>query len=120
MPWFANSWAEQFAQSSTFDQALHSVNFLCNWVIDTYETKSASDECLHFIQFEKLVLDPASELQTLGKFLGREQAKGIKKIMSQNAIPRENIADGPKMGQSYRWTALEKDENVYNEAMKLI
>lgn len=120
VPWFASSWAEQFAQSSTFDQALLSVNFLCNWVIDSYESKSVSDDFLHFIQFEKLVLDPGSELQTLGKFLGREQAKGIKKIMSQNAIPRKNIADGPKMGQSYRWTALEKDENVYSEAMKLI
>jgi len=74
----------------------------------------------HFIQFEKLVLDPATELRLLGKFLGRPQTKGMKKIMRQNAIPRKNIADGPKMGQNYRWTALEKDEKVYTEAMTMI
>ena len=82
--------------------------------------KKNADSKFHFIQFEKLVLDPTTELTALGKFLGRSQSKGIKKIMRQNAIPRKNIADGPKMGQNYRWTALEKDEKVYSEAMAMI
>ena len=38
-------------------------------------------------------------------------------------MPRQDRrcpADGPKMGQNYRWTALEKDEKVYSEAMAMI
>jgi len=119
VPWFANSWAEKFARAKTFDQALMSVDFLCNWVIDVAQAKNA-DSKFHFIQFEKLVLNPTTELEALGEFLGRAQTKGMKKIMRQNAIPRKNIADGPKMGQNYRWTALEKDEKVYSEAMAMI
>ncbi|MFM8504702.1 MAG: sulfotransferase domain-containing protein, partial [Acidimicrobiaceae bacterium] len=97
MPWFASSWAEKFAQAKTFDQALISVDFLCNWVIDIAQAKN-DDSKFHFVQFEKLVLDPTTELKALGEFLGRAQTKGMKKIMRQNAIPRKNIADGPKMG----------------------
>ena len=120
VPWFASSWAEQFAKANTFDQALLSVNFLCNWVIDVHTSKLQDNSKFHVVEFEKLVLDPDTELLALGKFLGRPRAKGMKKIMRQNAIPRKNIADGPKMGQNYRWTALEKDEKVYSEAMMMI
>ncbi|MFM9121904.1 MAG: hypothetical protein ACKOQX_03365, partial [Actinomycetota bacterium] len=70
--------------------------------------------------FENLVLNPSDELGSLSNFLGRAQTNGMKKIMRQNAIPRKNIADGPKMGQNYRWTALEKDETVYKDAMKMV
>jgi hypothetical protein len=120
VPWFASSWAEKFSQAKTFDQALMSVDFLCNWVIDVAQADKNFGSKFHFIQFEKLVLDPTTELTALGEFLGRSQIKGMKKIMRQNAIPRKNIADGPKMGQNYRWTALEKDEKVYEEAMTMI
>ena len=120
VPWFASPWAEKFAQAKTFDQALMSVDYLCNWVIDTAQSENNLASKFHFVQFELLVLEPESELARLGEFLGRTQTKGMKKIMRQNAIPRENIADGPKMGQSYRWTALEKDESVYSEAMEMI
>jgi hypothetical protein len=97
-----------------------SVDFLCNWVIDVAQTEKNVGSKFHYIQFEKLVLDPTTELTALGEFLGRSQIKGMKKIMRQNAIPRKNIADGPKMGQNYRWTALEKDEKVYSEAIAMI
>jgi hypothetical protein len=120
VPWFASSWAERFSQAKTFDQALMCVDHLCNWVIDVVHSRKDLASKFHFIQFEKLVLEPESELANLGKFLDRSETKGMKKIMRQNAIPRENIADGPKMGQSYRWTALEKDESVYSEAMEMI
>jgi hypothetical protein len=96
------------------------VDHVCNWVIDVVHSRKDLASKFHFIQFEKLVLEPESELANLGEFLDRSQTKGMKKIMRQNAIPRENIADGPKMGQSYRWTALEKDESVYSEAMLMI
>lgn len=120
VPWFANSWAEKFANANTFDQALLSVDFLCNWVMDVSQSQGSDTAKFHFIQFEKLVLDPFHEIERLGTFLGRGQTRGMKKIMRQNAIPRKNIADGPKMGQNYRWTALEKDEKVYSEAMTMI
>lgn len=120
VPWFASSWAEQFARAKTFDQALMSVNFLTNWVIDVAQSKSTDKSKFYFIEFEKLVLDPDTEIKNLGEFLGRPQAKGMKKIMRQNAIPRVNIADGPKMGQNYRWTAFERDEKVYADAMTMI
>ena len=120
VPWFANTWAEEFAQAKTFDQALLSVTFLCNWVIDTLETSLDHAEYLHFIQFENLVLNPISELELLGTFLGRAQTKGMSKVMRQNSIPRKNIADGPRMGQSYRWTALENDEKVYADAISAV
>lgn len=32
-----------------------------------------------------------------------------------NAIPRTRIADGPRIGQSYRWTAGGSDEEVYRQ-----
>jgi len=120
VPWFAASWAERFVNAKTFDQALLCVDFLCNWVIDTFGAVERDSSAFHFVQFENLVLNPSDELGSLSNFLGRTQTKGMKKIMRQNAIPRKNIADGPKMGQNYRWTALEKDETVYKDAMKMV
>ena len=120
VPWFAATWAEDFAEAKTFDQALLCVNFLANWVMDVAQAKPVDESKFHFVQFEKLVLDPDTEISRMGTFLGRTTTRGMKKIMRQNAIPRKNIADGPKMGQNYRWTALEKDENVYEEAMQMI
>jgi hypothetical protein len=113
VPWFAAGWAETFAQASVEDRALLGVSRLATGVMDRVETRHRTATAAHLVSFESLVLEPSREIERLRSFLGRPITGSSRRIMRMNAIPRARIADGPRIGQSYRWTSSGSDAEVY-------
>jgi hypothetical protein len=113
VPWFAAAWAREFASARVEDRALMGVSRLASGVLDRVERGDAVASIAHFVPFESLVLTPQREIDRLAAYLARPITGARRRIMRMNAIPRTRIADGPRIGQSYRWTEAGSDEEVY-------
>lgn len=94
IPWFAESWAKEFAEASITDRALLSIARMQNSMIKAIEQLSSTSKPILVLAFESTVLDPQSALTQLEQFLGRTRTTRTDRVLRQQALPRTKISAG--------------------------
>ena len=100
IPWFAASWAEEFAKASITDRALLSVARMQDSMIKSIDEINAAGEPLLVISFEDSVLNPEKSIKLYGtkllifsKFQGIKLLKKVKQTKSTECLtPIRRIA----------------------------
>ncbi|MEY2733003.1 MAG: hypothetical protein RL340_62, partial [Gemmatimonadota bacterium] len=111
VPWFASPFASEFSRSSVADRACLCVARLTSSILDGVESDTPGAS-LH-VPFEQLVLDPGPSLKQIALFLSRDWTRRLEWVLRRNGVPRQRIADGPRIGPRYRWTSSGSDAEVY-------
>jgi len=94
IPWFAESWADEYVDSSVADRALLSISRMQKSMIDSIERLQNSSAPILVLAFEQTVLDPQTALTQLEQFLGRKRTNRTKRVLRHQALPRKQISAG--------------------------
>ena len=94
IPWFAESWADEYVDSSVTDRALLSISRMQKSMIETTEKLQISSAPILVLAFEQTVLDPQTVLTQLETFLDRKRTNRTKRVLRHQALPRKQISAG--------------------------
>lgn len=93
VPWWAASWAEEFAAMGTMDRALSSISHLFDRLDSGLRELNTRNQIL-VLPFEDVVMRPQSAFPKIADFLGRELSRKTDKILARERIPRPTITHG--------------------------
>jgi len=121
IPWFAASWAEEFANSSIVDRALLSIARMQRSMLSTIDQIGADGRPLLTLSFENTVLNPGESLQQLESFLARKQTRRTKRVFKQQSLPRTNISAGKATSAfSFNTSSSVTEDEVYRKVTQEI
>jgi len=116
VPWFAQSWAQEFANSSIADRALLSIARTQQSMISSIDEIGSDDRRFLVLSFENIVLKPVECLQQLEEFLNRNRTRRTKKVFKQQDLPRKNISVGKATSEfSFNTDSSVTEAEVYNQ-----
>jgi len=119
IPWFAETWKEDFINSSHYDRCLLSIIFCYELLFNKIKEHSHKENFL-VLSFESIVFDTDNQLNILSEFIGKSHGKSIKRTLKNQNLPRKTISHG-KGYSKYRWSKGSGDEELdYKSKMKLI
>lgn len=120
VPWWAQSWADQFIAMNTMDRALGSISHLYQLLFDAF-IRHQSDARLLVVSFEDLVMRPMETLPKVANFLGRPLGKKTNKILKRERIPRPTITHG-RAFSAHNWatSGSATEREVYELEMQYI
>lgn len=119
IPWFAESWKEDFVNSNNYDRCLLSIIFCYELLFEKLKAYSSKENFLA-LSFESIVYDTENKLSVLSKFIGRPYGSSLKRILKNQFIPRKTLSSG-KGYSNYGWNSGSKNEELdYKSKMKII
>ena len=119
MPWFAESWKEEYFNSNSYDRTLLSIIFCYKLLFKMIE-EHRTEENLFIVSFESIVYDSKKSLSDISKFIGRNHGPTLKKTLKDQQIPRLSINSG-KGHSKYGWNSgYYNDELDFKFKMKII
>lgn len=121
IPWFAASWADEFAESSIADRALLSISRIQKSVIDLIDSLAKTDKPLLVLAFEQAVINPTETIDKLEKFLDRTSTKRTKRVLKQQSLPRAQISAGKSTSSfSFVSTSSSTEKEIYSQITEAI
>lgn len=121
IPWFAASWADEFAESSIADRALLSISRIQKSVIDLIDSLAKTDKPLLVLAFEQAVINPTETIDKLEKFLDRTSTKRTKRVLKQQSLPRAQISAGKSTSSfSFVSTSSSTEKEIYSQITESI
>lgn len=94
IPWFAASWAKEFAESSIADRALLSIARMQDSMLKSIDAINAAGQPILVVSFEDSVLNPEKSIKLLEQFLDRSRTKRTKRVLKHQNLPRTQISAG--------------------------
>ncbi len=94
VPWFADQWKEEYVNISLIDRCLASIVYLFDELFKAMDRLKARNHGVLVIPFESFVMEPQEALKNLESYLGRKHHKNIDKILKNQKVPRDQIAQG--------------------------
>jgi hypothetical protein len=119
IPWFAESWKEDFVNSNSYDRCLLSIIFCYELLFEKLKACSSKENFLA-LSFESIVYDTEDKLSVLSKFIGKPYGPSLNKTLKKQFLPRKTINSG-KGYSKYGWNSGSKNEELdYKSKMKII
>jgi len=116
IPWFAQSWAQEFANSSIADRALLSIARMQQSMLSSIDQIGSDDRPFLVLSFENVVLKPVESLKKLEEFLNRNRTRRTKKVFKQQGLPRNSISAGKATSTfSFNTDSAANEAEVYNQ-----
>jgi len=116
IPWFARSWAQEFANSSIVDRALLSIARMQQSMLSSIDQIGSAGRPFLVLSFENVVLKPVEGLQQLEEFLNRNRTRRTKRVFKQQGLPRKNISAGKATSAfSFNTDPSSTEAEVYNQ-----
>jgi len=116
VPWFAQSWAQEFTNSSIADRALLSIARVQRSMLNTIDEFNSKSKRILVLSFENTVLKPLEGLQQLEEFLNRNRTRRTKKVFKQQGLPRNSISAGKATSAfSFNTGSSTTEAEVYNQ-----
>ena len=116
IPWFASTWAEEFAKASIADRALLSIARMQKAMIKSIDQIKESGNPILVLSFENTVLNPKDALLKLENFLGRAPTKLTKRVFKQQSLPRAQISAGKATSSfSFNSSGSTSESEIYEK-----
>lgn len=103
VPWFAFTWADEYAARPLHDRALLSVIRLYEALFAAVDRSAAQARPMLVEPFEAIALETEPFLKRLATFLGRGHGRTLKRTLRAQKLPRERLLQGTGKAQ-YGWT----------------
>jgi deoxyadenosine/deoxycytidine kinase len=120
VPWWAETWADQFITMNTMDRALASISHLYELLVEAF-SRHQHDNRLLVVSFEDLVMRPQETFPNVARFLGRELGSKTDKILKRERIPRPTITHG-RAFSAHNWATSgnTSEQEVYDLEMQYV
>jgi hypothetical protein len=116
IPWFAASWAEEFAKASITDRALLSVARMQDSMLKSIDEINAAGQPMLVVSFEDSVLNTEKSIKLLEQFLDRPRTKRTKRVLKQQNLPRTQISAGKATSSfSFNSDSLTSEAEIYKK-----
>ena len=120
VPWFADSWKEDFINYDNLEKSIISICKLYPLLEEKIKIAKNQDIKVLQITFENIIFDTGNSMQIIEEFIGRSHSKKLKKILRNQKIPRKNITQG-RGHSNYGWKSDNKsDYEVYKNQINYI
>ena len=130
VPYYTHGWEELFLNSNSIQKAIHSIyQITTSTEKNKHLMKDRYDAKIFTIPFELFVLEPEPWIEKIVNLLDTVSTDSTKKVMIQQNVPRQKIAEGvdfeiykrcgwipPINGASEREELLVRREGFINEA----
>lgn len=91
VPWYACNWADEYAEASTFERSIATVNHIITTAKRTFEGLSTRNRNkILFIPFEKVTMNPNYYIDEISSRLNVNRTNNTEIIMRQANVPRES------------------------------
>ena len=113
MPWFADSWIDEYEAMPTVERVIKSICYLADLDKKAYESTYRKDQIL-LVSYENLFSDPETVISQIGKFLTSDPFPNMNDVFKREGCPR----DLPLKERKRKFTELSKLTNsktVVNE-----
>ncbi len=121
IPWFAASWAKEFAEASIADRALLSIARMQKSMIKAIDQLASTGKPVLILAFEDTVLHPQNALIQLEQFLRRTRTKRTGRVLRRQALPRTQISTGKSTSQfSFNSKSSATEVQIYEQIVETI
>jgi hypothetical protein len=121
IPWFAATWAQEFAEASIADRALLSIARMQKSMINAIDLLASTGKPVLVLAFENTVLDTQNALTQLEQFLGRTRTKRTERVLRQQALPRTQISAGKSTSSfSFNSKTSTTEVQIYEQIVETI
>ena len=120
LPYYVKGWEDEYLQLTPMEKVIRNIQNITSMTNIFKQEMRSSYHCkILTIPFESFVLDPLPWLEKISNLIGAQFTKATRKVLDEQNVPREKIADGVDLDIYRRcgWTPPVGDASERDELM---
>ena len=117
VPWFAFGWEQEYENIGEMDRVIASIGKLTEMSDKAYaELAEKNKNKIHFISYERLLIQPEKEIGKIASFLGRNTNQFLEAIKKSEQLPKQHPQE--KRQEKISFIKKNSTEKYFETAMK--